>query len=105
MKPGGLHVVMTTAPDTPTAERLAETLVAEGLAACVQIVPGMTSFYVWQGEPERSEELLLLAKTVHPRDCLARIEALHPYETPEGVALPVTEGLAAYLRWAGAAEG
>ncbi len=94
-------LVLTNAPDRATAERLAEALVTDRVAACVNILPGCTSVYRWQGKLERAEEVPLLIKTT--RDAYARLEAelrkLHPYEVPEIVALPVTAGLPAYLVW------
>ena len=95
-----LFVVMSAAPSRESAERIATALVEEGLAACVQLVPGVTSIYRWRGELTRSEELLILAKTPRPDACLARLAALHPYELPEGLALPASSVLPGYLRWA-----
>lgn len=94
-------LVITNAPDRATAERIAEALVTDRVAACVNILPGCTSVYRWQGKLERAEEVPLLIKTT--RDAYARMETelrkLHPYEVPEIVALPVTAGLPAYLAW------
>lgn len=95
-----LYVVMSSAPSPESAGRIAEALVAAGLAACVQLLPGVTSIYRWQGELTRSLETLLIAKTTRPADCLARLAALHPYEVPEGLAIPASEALPAYLAWA-----
>ena len=95
-----LHVVMSTAPSRESAERIATALVEEGLTACVQLVPGVTSIYRWQGELTRGEELLILAKTTRPQACLERLAALHPYEVPEGLAIAATAVLPSYLRWA-----
>lgn len=94
-------VILCTCPDQPTAERIAETLVVERLAACVNIVPGLTSIYRWQNQVERAAELLLLIKTREVVYSLleARIRELHPYEVPEIVALPIQTGLADYLGW------
>ena len=94
-------ICFCTCPDTDTAERLAEALVEERLAACVNIVPGLRSVYRWQAEVERADETLLLIKTVRERfDALsARIKALHPHELPEVLAVEAAAGLPAYLRW------
>jgi len=84
-----------------TAERIAETVVGERLAACVNIVPGLTSIYRWEGQIQRDAELLLLIKTrqeVYPL-LEARIRELHPYQIPEIIALPIQIGSAAYLDW------
>jgi periplasmic divalent cation tolerance protein len=95
------RVVLITAPDVETASRLARALVEERLAACVNLVPGIRSIYRWEGEVSEDAEVLLLAKTRADRcDALAaRIEALHPYELPEVVALPVASGSVRYLAW------
>lgn len=94
-------VCQCSCPDASSATRIARALVDERLAACVQQLPGVTSTYRWQGALETAEEVLLLIKT--SRACLPtlskRLVELHPYETPELVALEVTGGLPAYLDW------
>jgi len=94
-------VVFMTAADEPEAARLAEMLVARKLAACVQVLPGMQSIYVWQGEVQREREVLLLAKSTRANfDELEReVRAIHSYETPEIIALPVVSGSEPYLKW------
>lgn len=94
-------VVLMTAPDAAAAERIARALVDERLAACVNILPGVRSVYRWEGKVEESSEVLLVAKT---RASLfgkveARVRALHPYDVPEIVALPLTDGSRPYLSW------
>lgn len=94
-------LVVCNAPDEETAERIATTLVAEQLAACVNILGPCRSVYRWQGAVERAEEIPLLIKTradAYPQ-LEARLAALHPYEVPEIVALPVAQGLPSYLTW------
>lgn len=93
--------VLVTVGSQPEAERIAESLVAEQLAACVNIVGPITSIYRWQGQIEHGQELLLIIKTRAALfdDCEARIKALHSYENPEVIALPITAGAAAYLEW------
>ena len=92
---------LSTAPDLASARGLADALVGEGLAACVNLVPGLQSIYRWQGQVERNDEVLLLIKTT--RTCLSalqdRIVALHPYELPEVLAVESAGGLPAYLDW------
>ena len=90
-----------TCPDAATAERIAQTLVDERLAACVNVLPGLRSVYRWQGAVERTDEVLLLVKTGRERleALTARVHALHPYELPELVAVEVAGGLGAYLDW------
>lgn len=97
----GVLVVITTAPDEETAARLAQALVRDKLAACVQVFPGITSHYRWEGKLEESSELLLLVKTTRERldELTARIESLHPYDVPEVVALEAVGGLEKYLSW------
>jgi periplasmic divalent cation tolerance protein len=94
-------VTFCTCPDAETAERIAETLVRERLAACVNQIPGIRSVFLWQGKVEHEAEALLLVKTSAVRfPALAeRLRELHPYELPEIIALPVTEGLPTYLQW------
>ena len=94
-------ICFCTCPDTDTAERLAEALVEERLAACVNILPGLRSVYRWQAEVERADETLLLIKTTAGRyaDLEAAVRAQHPYEVPEIIALPVVQGLPDYLAW------
>lgn len=101
MRPMTVLACLTTCPDAETAERIAEALVGEGLAACVNLLPGVTSIYRWQGVVERSAEVLLVIKTTESgfaalRD---RLVELHPYELPELIAVQVGLGLAAYLDW------
>jgi len=93
-----------TCPDLVSAERLAEALVGERLAACVNVLPGLRSVYRWQGTVEHADEVLLLIKTTHERlDALAaRVQALHPYELPELLAVEAAGGLPAYLDWVAA---
>jgi periplasmic divalent cation tolerance protein len=94
-------VVMMTAASREEAARLAEMLVGARLAACVQILPEMESVYWWQGEMKFEAETLLLAKTTAGRFATLEreVRALHSYETPEIVALPVTDISAPYLEW------
>lgn len=94
-------IILCTCSDSATAERIAETVVGERLAACVNIVPGLTSIYRWENQMQRDTELLLLIKTrqtVYPQ-LEARIRELHPYQIPEIIALPIQTGSAAYLDW------
>jgi periplasmic divalent cation tolerance protein len=95
------RVVLVTCPDRDSAEAVAGHLVAEGLAACVNIVPGISSVYQWQGKIEQDDELLLIIKThVQRLAALTKaVQAVHPYELPEVVAVPITEGLDGYLNW------
>ena len=94
-------VLLVTAPDRGTAESLATTVVSEGCAACVNLVGPVVSIYRWQDKIERDEEWLLIVKTTRDRfdDVQRRVLELHPYDTPEVLALPVEGGAADYLQW------
>lgn len=94
-------VVYCTCPDSDSAERIARALVAEQLAACVNLLPGVASIYRWKGKIEHDNEVLLLIKTrcaLLPR-VIGSIRPQHPYELPEIIAVPITDGLPDYLRW------
>ena len=93
--------VFTTWPDLATARTAARTLVEERLAACGNIVPGVESVYRWEGKVETGSEVLVVFKTTIGRypALEARVQTLHPYAVPEVLALRVTDGLPAYLRW------
>jgi periplasmic divalent cation tolerance protein len=95
------QIVLTTCPDAASAERLARILVEEGLAACVNILPPMRSIYRWKGKIEDASELLLVIKSAAARfpAIRDRLRALHPYELPEIIAVPIVDGLPAYLAW------
>jgi periplasmic divalent cation tolerance protein len=94
-------VVLSTVARAEDGERIGRALVERGLAACVNVVPGLVSIYRWKGGVEREEERLLLIKTRREtfpalRDALV---SLHPYEVPEVLALPIEDGHAPYLEW------
>ena len=93
--------IRITAPDAEVAERIARRLVGDRLAACVQQVPGLTSTYVWEGEVEQASEVLLLVKTTAEsfEAVCAAVTAVHPYDVPEILAVPVTAALGSYERW------
>ena len=94
-------VVLMTAGSREEAARLADILVTARLAACVQILPEIESVYHWKGNVERSPEILLLAKTTKENFTALEtaVRALHSYETPEIIALPITAVSAPYLEW------
>lgn len=94
-----------TCPNAASAQRLADALVGESLAACVNRIPGIYSTYRWKGEVTTDAEELLLIKTTAERfEALKeRVLALHPYELPELIAVPVERGHTAYLDWVRAA--
>ena len=94
-------MVLMTAGSREEAVRLADILVVARLAACVQILPEVESVYHWQGNIERAPEVLLLAKTTRANFAALEtaVRSLHTYETPEIIALPITEASAPYLEW------
>jgi periplasmic divalent cation tolerance protein len=96
-----IHLIFCTCPDRNTAEMLARLLVTDELAACVNIVPNLTSIYSWQGHLESAEECLLLIKA--RQDNYPAIETTlrkhHPYDLPEIIAIAVQQGLPEYLHW------
>ena len=94
-------VVLSTCPNEVSARRIAEALVGTGLAACVNIVPSVTSVYRWQGRLESATEYLLVIKTRAERYAAleAAIRSQHPYELPEVVAVPMVAASAPYLAW------
>ncbi|HEX9398263.1 MAG TPA: divalent-cation tolerance protein CutA [Burkholderiales bacterium] len=97
-------LVLTNLPDRAAAERIAEQLIAERLAACVNILAPCRSVYRWKGAVQHDEEHPLLIKTSAERyPALERaLRASHPYELPEIIAVPVERGLPAYLDWVAA---
>ncbi len=103
-----LVLALSTAPDGETAARIGRALVDERLAACVSLVPGLTSLYRWQGQVQADAEVLLLMKTrraLVPR-LKERLPQLHPYDVPELVVADVVDGLEPYCRWVrGETEG
>lgn len=94
-------LVITTLDDPAAADTLAGTLVEQGLAACVHILPPGRSVYLWKGNIEIDAEVTLLIKTSPARldELQSRLADQHPYETPEIIALPIEHGLPDYLDW------
>jgi periplasmic divalent cation tolerance protein len=99
--PTPLLLILCTAPDRESALKLSNTLLEQGLAACVNLTSPVTSVYRWQGKLEQSEEILLLIKTTEKQyqRVEAALRAQHPYELPEIIAVPVELGLDEYLDW------
>lgn len=94
-------LVFCTCPDQDTASRITEELLTNRLAACVSQLPGVISSYRWKGNVEHDQEVLLLIKTTKTRyrDLQQELARMHPYELPEILAVPVSDGLPAYLDW------
>lgn len=103
MTPEEAIVVLVTVGSAADGERIGRTLVGEGLAACVNVVGAVRSIYRWQGALEEAEEHLLIikARAADVAALEARVKALHAYETPEFLALPVLAGSRDYLAWLG----
>lgn len=93
--------VRTTFPDLEKATEVARQLIADRLAACAQLLPGMTSIYRWEGMLRHDSEVLCLLKTDAARwtDLRDRLTELHPYETPEIIAVPIGQGCFKYVTW------
>ncbi len=95
-------IVLITVPSQEVGEEIAAALLGGKLAACVNILPSITSIYAWKGEVQNDREVLLVVKTraelFHER-LVPAVEALHPYEVPEIIALPVVMGSQGYLDW------
>ncbi len=99
--PADVQIVFCTVPDPETGQRIAERLVEYRLAACVNLLPGLKSVYRWKGELCTDTEILLMIKsgTADYADLEAAIRELHPYELPEIIAVPLSNGLPEYLEW------
>lgn len=99
-----VRVVLMTAPDADTGQGIARALVEARLAACGNVVPGIRSVFRWEGRVQADDEALVVLKTTASRveAMMERARALHPYDVPELLALPVTEGSADYLDWVAA---
>jgi periplasmic divalent cation tolerance protein len=97
-------MVMSNAPDKASAHALARALVETKLAACVTILPGVQSVYRWQGQIEQADEVTLLIKSTrqHYAQLQQTLISAHPYDVPELIAWPITEGYAPYLQWVAA---
>jgi len=95
------HLIYCTCPDLETAQRIAQHLIRQKLAACVNIIPGVHSVYEWQGEIETAQEHLLLIKSPQTRyvDIETAIKTLHPYQLPEIIAVAIERGSSEYLKW------
>ena len=97
----GTLLVLTNLPDRASAEKVADAVISQQLAACVNILAPCRSVYRWQGKVQHEEEHPVLIKTAEDRYAAleAAIRAAHPYELPEIIAIPIERGLPAYLDW------
>ncbi len=98
------HVVLSTCPTQESAQRIARCVVEARLAACVNVIPGLRSYYEWKGQIEVSDEVLLVIKSrVELFEALQNmITSQHPYELPEVIAVLISTGFPPYLAWLGA---
>ena len=94
-------LVINTCPGSITAKNISNYLVANNLVACIQVVPGVQSYFRWAGKVEVADEYLLFIKTTQARyeEVEKAILSLHPYELPEIITVPITSGLSGYLSW------
>lgn len=99
--PATYLLVITTCPDNASAKRIASALVEAKVAACVQLIPQIESFYVWKNEVCHSSEVALHIKCVADNyDSIQQLVIqMHPYEVPELIAMPISHGLPNYLNW------
>ena len=95
------QIVLCNCPDAAVANNIAKRLVNDKLAACVNIVPQISSVYMWQDEVVDEQEIMLLIKSKQTlfNDIEALINQLHPYDVPEVISLDITKGNAPYLQW------
>lgn len=95
-----LKLIYSIVPNKLTARNIAKALVEEQLAACVNILGPLESFYLWEEKLNNSEEILLLIKTTKEKEATLRIKQLHPYEVPCIVTLDISGGYPSFLKWA-----
>ena len=94
-------VVFVTVPSTELGRKIAHALLSERLIACANIVPQVTSIYRWQGKIEEAQELLMVMKTRAGsiKQVVDRVKALHSYDVPEVISVPIEDGNPAYMQW------
>jgi periplasmic divalent cation tolerance protein len=95
-------VVLITVPSRETGQVIANLLLERKLAACVNIISPITSIYTWEGQPHTDEEALLIIKTrldLFEERLIPAVQAVHPYDVPEIIALPILMGSRKYLEW------
>lgn len=97
----GIALVYSVFPDNESAARVARSCIHDGLAACVNILPGCTSLYEWEGELTESAEVPVILKTTAARvdELIERIEIMHPYEVPAILSWPIVRAPHAFAKW------
>ncbi len=94
-----LKIIYTTLPDKLIASNIAKILIEEKLAACVNIIGSIESFYIWEGKLTQNDEVLLLAKTLKEKEVMLRIRQLHPYEIPCVLSIDISNCESKFLSW------
>ena len=96
-----IFLALSTFPDRETAQRISNQLVSEKYVACANILPSIESIYRWKGKIESGNETLVFFKLSEDRQSAfqKKLCSLHPYEVPEIISIPISNGLPAYLRW------
>jgi periplasmic divalent cation tolerance protein len=95
-------IVLITCPNQEVSDQIANALLEQKLAACVNMMTPVTSLYTWEGEIARDKEMLLIVKSradLFERDLIPAVKAVHPYDVPEIIALPIIMGSQDYLDW------
>ena len=94
-------VIFVTASGKEEADKIAENIIQNKLAACVNIISNIESVFWWEGKIDRAQEVLLVIKSVESKvgEIIAAVKSLHSYEVPEIIALPITAGFKPYLDW------
>ena len=95
-------VVLVTVPSVETGQQIAQAILEQKLAACVNIVPAVSSIFSWQGQVEQDQEALLIIKTradLFEAKLAPLVQQVHPYDVPEIIALPIVMGSKSYLDW------
>lgn len=100
VSPTDILVGLITAPEAE-ADHIADVLVENGLAACCNVLSPVTSYFNWEGKRGSEKEALIIVKTIRSRsrELISKIKEIHPYDVPEVILLPVTDGLEGYLKW------
>lgn len=95
------RLIYVTMPDDRSARQMAKSIVIERLAACANLIPGADSFYWWEGVVQEEKESVVMFKTTEDKqtDLIDRIRALHPYDTPCIICLPINDGYGPFLEW------
>ncbi len=102
------EIVLITAPSREVGRDIANKLVESGLAACVNLLAPIESIYSWEGKIQHDEEVVLIVKTraaLVESEVIPAVKAMHPYDVPEIIGLPIAAGSAEYLEWIGAVTG